>query len=221
MSPGLVISTVNLKGGTAKTTSTAFLAHAFAEAGLSVLIIDADPQGSLQRWSDSAHRAEDGQAGPRWTIPVVGMPVRTLHAQLPGIVGDHQVVLIDTPPLEEQRGVVMSALRAASHVVVPVAPTPVEVERLDAVRQTIVDAADLRPDGRSPVAAVLLTRTVPQAASTAAWRAAMVSTGWHVLGAEVGRLERFAQAYGDPIVRACDTAYGYAVTELLDMEVPA
>src|SRR5690606_30478629 len=71
-----VITVTNLKGGSAKTTSTAYLAHAYAAEGKSVLIIDADPQGSALRWS------EQGE----WDIPTIALPVKNLHTRIRGIV---------------------------------------------------------------------------------------------------------------------------------------
>jgi chromosome partitioning protein len=206
----VIVTVTNYKGGSSKTTTAVLIAHAFHEAGLSVLLVDADPQGSALRWSETGG----------FPMPVIGMPVKTLHTQLPGIAGNRDVVVIDTPPVEDARGIVTSALRISSHVLVPVAPTPIEVERLAAMREAIGDVADLRADA-GPAVRVLMTRTVSGAASTAAWRAAMTDDGWTVLGAAVPRLERFAQAYGDPIARAAETAYGVAVSELLDAEVPA
>lgn len=205
----ITIAVVNLKGGTAKTTSSAFMAHALVESGLSVLGVDADPQGSLLRWAEQAD----------WKMPVVGLAVANLHRQLPGIAADrYDAVVIDTPPLEDHRGLVVSALRVATHVVTPTAPTPIEYERLPAVRQAVDDAADLRPDGRLPVHAVLLTRTIPGAASTQVYRELIAEDGAQVLRAQVGRLERFAQAYGRPIQDAVNTGYGDAVSELLEVE---
>jgi chromosome partitioning protein len=197
----------NLKGGTAKTTTGAFLAHALADAGLSVLMVDADPQGSALRWAESAG----------WELPVVGLPIRTLHTKLAEIAGDRDAVVVDTPPLDEARGIVLSALRVADHVLIPTAPTPIEVERLPMVRTALEDVAELRADGRPPLSHILLTRTVSNAASTSAWRAAIADEGWNVLTAEIRRLEVFAQAFGDPIRNAADTDYGMAVAELLDV----
>jgi chromosome partitioning protein len=109
---------------------------------------------------------------------------------------------------------VASALRVASHVLIPTAPTPIEAERLPAVREAITDVATARTDD-GPTVRVLLTRTVSGAASTGAWRSAISEDGWTVLSAEIRRLERFSQAYGDPIRQASATDYGAAVSELL------
>lgn len=45
-----VVAINNIKGGVSKTTTTAHLAHAMAIAGLRVLCLDFDPQGSLTHW---------------------------------------------------------------------------------------------------------------------------------------------------------------------------
>jgi chromosome partitioning protein len=213
----ITLAVANLKGGTTKTTSSAFLLHALAESDLSVLGVDADPQGSLGRWAEQAD----------WKIPIVGMPVANLHRQLPGVTGDqvtgqrYEAVVIDTPPLEDHRNIVMSALRLASHVICPLAPTPIEYERLALVHAAVADSADLRRDESPPEFAVLLTRTVPNAVSTQVYREAITTDGIRVLRGNVGRLERYALAYGDPVTKALNSAYGDALTELLDERVPA
>lgn len=199
-----VITVANLKGGSSKTTTTAFLAQALHDAGLSVLVVDADPQSSTLRWSEAS----------AWPMATVGLPMRTLHAQLPGLASDHDVVVVDTPPLDTQSGIVQSALRAASVVVITTAPTPMEIERVEAVRAALDDVASLRPDGQPPRAVVLLTRTVAQAASTDVWRSSLTSDGWHVLTAEVRRLEAIAQAAGDPITNT--GPYAAVASEVLD-----
>ncbi|OON27056.1 MULTISPECIES: ParA family protein [unclassified Micromonospora] len=205
----LVIAVVNLKGGSTKTTTTGHLGQAFHEAGMRVLGVDADGENeSLQGW----------QLAGDLPWPVVTMAVPNLHKQLPDVVGDrYDVVVIDTPPMKAQRGTVFSAARIATHVLVPMAPTPIEYDRLPAVRELLQEAADVRPDGKPPIHAVLLTRVKPRAASTGVYRQLITDDGVTVLNAQIGSLERFAQAWGDPMAGALDTPYGAAAMELLDL----
>lgn len=205
----IVLTLANLKGGSTKTTSAVFGAHVLAERGMRVLLVDADPQGSALRW----HEVAEG-----FPFPVIALATGRLHRDLDGITGDrYDAVVVDTPPLEDHRGIVVSALRRATHALIPCAPTPMEYERLSAVRVALRDAAELRKDDAEPAAGVLLTRTVANAASTAVWRDSMIRDGWHVLAGSAGRLELFSQAYGCPVHRASATAYGDAVSELLGL----
>ncbi|WP_344128029.1 ParA family protein [Mycolicibacterium murale] len=196
----------NLKGGSTKTTTAAFVMHALADAGLTVLGVDSDGENeSLLGWSEAGE----------WTIPVIGMPVTDLHRKLPGVIGDrYDAVVIDTPPMKERRGVVASAIRLATHVLVPMAPTGMEYARLPAIRELVEDAAALA-DGDPAQLAVVLTRTVSNAASTEVYRQMINADGVRVLGPTVGRLERYAQAFGLPITNAAATAYGDIAAELL------
>ncbi|SIM07383.1 cobyrinic acid a,c-diamide synthase [Mycobacteroides abscessus subsp. abscessus] len=205
-SSGLTIVVANLKGGSTKTTTAAFMLHALADAGLSALGVDADGENeSLLSWSEAGG----------WSVPVIGLPVTDLHRKLPGIAGDrYDAVVIDTPPMKERRGVVGSAIRLATHVVVPMAPTGMEYARLPAIRELVEDSAAL-VDDTPPALCVVFTRTVSNAASTTAYRELVAGDGVRVLGPTVARLERFAQAYGSPIVDAAGTAYGEIVAELL------
>jgi chromosome partitioning protein len=205
----IVVAVVNLKGGSTKTTTSAFLAHAFHESGMSVLGVDADAENeSLLSWREDAD----------WPFPVIALPVKDLHKQVPGIAGDrYDVVVIDTPPVKERRGIVLSALRLATHVVCPLAPTSMEHERLPAVQELLDEACDMR-EGR-PAFAVLLTRTVSGASSTKVYRELIEAAGVRVLRPTIGRLERYAQAYGEPITGVLEgTAYGDAAMELMDIE---
>nr|CAC39348.1 ParAF protein [Frankia sp. ArI3] len=186
----MVMAVVNLKGGSSKTTSSAFLAHALAErGGGDVLLVDADPQGSAARWASLAE----------WELPVIELAHRDLHRRLPGIVGDrYSTIVIDTPPMEDHRGIVISAMRAAGVVAVTLAPTMIELDRLPPVWSALDEVAAVRE--APPAVAALLTRTVPRAASTGVVRDVVVSGGHRVLDAMVPRRESYAQAYGAPVV---------------------
>ena len=205
----IVLAVVNLKGGSQKTTTTGHLGAAFHEAGQRVLGVDADGENeSLQGWQEAAELP--------W--PVITLAVGNLHTQLPGIAGDrYDVVVIDTPPMTAQKGTVLSALRIATHVVVPMAPTPIEYDRLPAVRQIISDSADLRPDGQPAITAVLLSKCKASASSPKVYRELITNDGWRVLKSQVGDLERFAQSWGSPIKNVMSTAFGDVALELMEL----
>lgn len=182
------VTVTYFKGGSGKTTSAAYLSHAFQELGHQVLAVDADPQGSLLRWNEYAE----------WTVPVIGLPARNLHRQLPGITGARfTTAVIDTPPLDDQSGIVYSAIRAASVVVLPMAPTMMDLERVPEVIRAVDEVQEETGEARPLF--VLLNRTIPNAASTDVIRGRLTEMGVEVLRASIPRREAIAQAFGAPI----------------------
>lgn len=207
----MILTVSNLKGGTKKTTSSAFLAHAIAELGIKVVVFDADPQGSITRWAK--------QAG--WEIPVRPMATPTVHAEAAAELAEGGVfdaVVIDTPPMDAHLGIVRSAIKACTHLLIPISPTPHEYERMGEVRTLVREASSENRHQRPPAAAVLLAGVTPGAGSTTVHRAALEEDGWHVLRVVVGHLQRYSQSFGSPIVNASRGAYGDALNELLEVE---
>lgn len=200
------VSVINLKGGSGKTTTAVFIAHALQERGENVLLVDADPQGSSIRWSELAD----------WELPTISLPTKTLHKQLPGITPrEITCVVIDTPPLELQAGIVYSSVRASTQVIVPMAPTPGEADVLPDVRAVLDEMEPLRQDPLPH--AVSLNRTVYRAISTRSTRAAAEANGWQVLDTEIPRKELYSQAFGSPITNL--GAYKALATEITATEV--
>ena len=199
----LSVALLNLKPGTGKTTSAVWLAHIFAQAGKRVLLVDADPSGSALEWSDLA--AMDPRLPPRTTFPfrIVALPSRELHRRVPEIARADDVVIIDAPQLEDNAGIARSAMRFVDEVLIPCAPTPIEINRTTPVRDEIAEIDAVR---RQPArAAVLLNRCVTRAHSTTNAREALENLGYDVLGTAVPRLEVYAQSFGMPIKDAgCD-----------------
>lgn len=200
----MILTVANMKGGTGKTTTVAFLAHALAERGRAVVALDADPQGSLTRWAKYA----------AWSLPVERWTAGRA-AQLAAAGWD---AVIDTPPTSAERDHVWRAVRESTHVLVPIAPTPAEYDRAGEVRKLITEAQAV--GGPTITAAALLVRTVAGAASTGVYRDILTEDGWRVLRATVGRREVFAQAFAGPIVRAVNTSYGDAAAELVPSPTP-
>jgi chromosome partitioning protein len=207
----LILAVVNFKGGTGKTTSAAFVAHALHELGERVLFVDADPQATAATWAEMAGS---------WPMPVVRMPSLSLHRDVPGIVVGqrYEVVVIDTPPIGGPNSIAASAMMAATHILVPVAPSATELHRLPAMSAFMRSTrfVEHRATAGDQQVSVLLTRTVAGAASTRVWRAWLQDAGYRVLRVNVARLERYAQAFGDPIYRADATAYGDVARELFE-----
>ena len=162
---GLCLALANLKPGTGKTTSAVWLAHVFAQAGNGVLLVDADPSGSALEWSDLA--AMDPRIAPRQAFPfrIVALPSRQLHRRLPAIARDDDVVIIDTPQIEDHAAIARSAPRYADEIVIPCAPNPIgEINRTTPVPGTRSPRSGPYRD-RPARSVVLLNRCITRAHS--------------------------------------------------------
>ena len=75
---------------------------------------------------------------------IVALPSRDLHRRVPEIAGPDDVVIIDVPQLEDHAGIARSALRYASEIVIPCAPSPIEINRTTPVRDEIAEVEAAR-----------------------------------------------------------------------------
>jgi chromosome partitioning protein len=194
---GIRLALANLKPGTGKTTSAVWLAHVFAEAGNRVLLVDADPSGSALEWSDLAAMYPGQPPQAAFPFRIVALPSRELHRRVPEIAQGDDVVIIDAPQLEDHIGIARSALRYADQILIPCAPSPIEINRTSPMRDEISEVCGNRD--RPARSAVLLNRCVTRASSTADAREALHGLGYDVLETAVPRLEIYAQSFGMPI----------------------
>ncbi len=215
---GIRVALANLKPGTGKTTSAVWLAHVFARAGNRVLLVDADPSGSALEWSDLAAMYPGLPPQAAFPFRIVALPSRELHRRVPEIAQADDVVIIDAPQLEDHAGIARSALRYADEILIPCAPSPIEINRTTPVREEIaeVEAARDRP-ARS---AVLLNRCVARANSTADAREALEGLGYDVLRTVVPRLEVYAQSFGMPIPEPGRDVWQHVAHDLIDRCAP-
>lgn len=133
-----VIAVVSQKGGAGKTTLALHIAVAAERAGLSAAILDMDPQGTAERWSE--WRKEEPPA-------VVAAKATTLTRRLEQARMAHgDLVVIDTPPLAQTEA--REAARIADLILIPCRPSAFD---LDAIRVT----ADLANDIRKPAFVVV------------------------------------------------------------------
>jgi chromosome partitioning protein len=165
-----VLCIAQQKGGVCKTTTALSLSAAWAIAGKKVLMVDVDPQANLTRNIVEYEKLETdvsavyaGKASLRDAIAKTSekrlsiVPARTslnrvenlerslstyttLRREIPKLAKDFDIIVIDTPP---SLGLfTVSALLAASHVLVPVQPTFFCQEGLGDLNQTIVEARE-------------------------------------------------------------------------------
>jgi chromosome partitioning protein len=215
---GLSLALANLKPGTGKTTSAVWLAHIFAQAGNSVLLVDADPSGSALEWSDLAAMSPGMVPPEAFPFRIVALPSREMHRRIPEIAHDDDVVIIDAPQLEDHAAIAQSALRYADEILIPCAPSPIEINRTSPVREEIAEIASAR---RSPArSAILLNRCISRANSTADAREALQGLGYDVLDTAVPRLEVYAQSFGMPIPDAGRDIWRSVARELVDRCAP-
>lgn len=194
------LAVANLKGGVTKTTSAVYLAAALAQRG-PTLLVDADPTGSAKSWSDTAG-----------TFPavVVGLDTpRTFAASLADLAERYEHVVIDTPPLVP--ALVRAAVLVADVVLIPVAPTAIDLDRIRATLDLIAEVeAQNAPDIR-----VLVAKARAGTSSREAVRDVLGEFGVPLLVAEIPLRERFAQAWGT-VPSGTDPDYAAVLVELLN-----
>ena len=179
-----IITVAQQKGGAGKTTLAAHLAVAFTAAGKSVAVVDIDPQESLTMWY-RLREERRGDAGAGLLVnQITGWRVKN---EVERLAGDHDVVLIDSPPHAETEAKI--AIRAADLVVVPVQPSPMDVW---ATGPTLELAR-----GEGTPALIVLNRVPPRANLTEEMIAAIEKTGASLARSRIGNRVVFAGALSE------------------------
>lgn len=114
----MIISVVNQKGGTGKSTTAVNLATCFSAVGKRTLLIDADTQQTTLEWKTD--RPDDL---PK--VQVIGLPAPNLHKEIDAFKADYDVILIDGG------GRITAAARAAcavaDFVIIPTRPSKPDI----------------------------------------------------------------------------------------------
>ena len=128
-----VISILNPKGGSGKTTLAIHLATAFHRSGESTLLVDSDIQGSVRDWKTASKTG----------LTVVGLDRPSLDNDIKDLKQNYQWTIIDGAAKLEK--MVASAVKASDMVLIPIQPSPLDlwacVTLADAIhtRQQITD----------------------------------------------------------------------------------
>lgn len=123
---GKVIAVVQQKGGSGKTTLAVNLAVACVRRGMTVALLDTDPQGSLGRWF-MARRERLGDPGMEFSTSSAW----GVSYECEKLKRSADIVIIDTPPKVDAD--LRPALREADLILVPVASSHVDLWATDGV----------------------------------------------------------------------------------------
>lgn len=184
----MMISVVNLKGGTGKTTTAMALGTAAARAGERVRVLDCDPQGSASMWAMCA--ADAGDPMPFSVDSANVATVRTAARR-----AEDETVFVDCPP---NGRVVDEAVRESDFVVVPTGTGPADMSKALETAETL--------EGRGVAHAVLLTGVVANTVSLRDSRQDLEGRDVSCFDAQVPRREALKGFFGNPFG---EDLYGY------------
>jgi chromosome partitioning protein len=135
----------NGKGGTGKTTMAVLLAHALAEAGKRVAVLDLDPQGTATAW---LRECESSKVG-KWQSGI-----------------EYDAVFTDTPPRLDK---LQAALSTCSVAVLVASPSPADLwttrDTAAAIRPHLAKGSRLRLLFNGVQASTVLSRDLPDLAA--------------------------------------------------------
>ena len=112
----MIISILNQKGGTGKTTLAVNMAREYTKRTMKTLLVDSDSQGSALRW----HEESGGEL-----IDLTCLPVNTLDKDVIKFKDRYERIIIDGIPRVSP--LTVCAIKAADVVLIPVQPSPYDV----------------------------------------------------------------------------------------------
>src|SRR6185312_3740360 len=150
-----------------------------------VLLVDADPQGTVRTWGEVASERK------RAAAPTVIAMGASMHkaGQLREVAAGYDLTLIDCPP--RHGDVQRSALMIADVAVLPCGPSAADAWALSSSLEVLAEARSMREE---LLACVLITRKQGRTALGKGARKVLESTGLPVLETELGSRIAYQEA---------------------------
>jgi chromosome partitioning protein len=182
----VIVALTGQKGGVGKSTLAIGIASELLVRRHKVLLVDADPQGTIRTWGEVA--AEAGQPMP--SIVSMGS---TMHRaeQLPTVRMGYDDVVIDCPP--RHGDIQRSALMVADMAILPCGPSSADAWALAASIDLINEARALRPELE---VRIVITRKQGRTALGRSAREELTKSGIELLKSELGYRVAFAESLG-------------------------
>jgi chromosome partitioning protein len=169
-----------MKGGSGKSTLASCLAVHWQINGRHPAIVDADPQRSIARLA----AREKGLGGVRVVEDASEDAWKAAHR----LTGEFDTVIFDTPGFRSQA--TLACLGVSDFVLVPVKPSPFDVDRMLDTLNVLIHAVS----GRRPTYRCVLTQTTRESVIAKHIRAELVAAGFPVLANEMTNRVAYPEA---------------------------
>lgn len=156
-----IISFLNPKGGSGKTTAVINVATAMARSGYQIAVVDTDPQMSLTNWSQSGKAAFDVFTAAS------EKDVYSIRKDL----SDYDFVIVDGAG--SLSVITSAAVMVSDLVIIPVTPSPLDFSAAGSV-VTVLEAQSY---SRTVEARFLITRKIDQATMLGVLKESISDTG--------------------------------------------
>jgi chromosome partitioning protein len=176
----IIITVATMKGGSGKSTVASSLAVHWHLKGLRTAVIDADPQRSIVRLA----KRERGLAG----IQVIEDSTNTAAQTAQRLAAAADYVIVDTPGFRSET--THACLAASDFVLVPVKPSPFDVDRMLDTLNVLINGVS----GRRPPFRCLLTQTTRDSLMAKHVRSELADAGLPVLKSEMINRVVYAEA---------------------------
>jgi chromosome partitioning protein len=177
---GMIITVATMKGGSGKSTVASCLAVYWHLRGRHPALIDVDPQRSIMRLA-ARERALGG-------VAVIEDASEDASKTARRLAGNNGLVIIDTPGFRSKT--TLDCLAIADFLLVPVKPSPFDVDRM----LDTVSILTSRSDGRQPLFRCLLTQTTRESVVAKHIRSELSSAGLPVLTSEMANRVVYPEA---------------------------
>lgn len=168
-----VIAILNQKGGTGKTTVAVNLSTGMAVKRHKVLLIDADPQGSVLQWQSITGNSP---------FDVTHYPRGDFHRIIEDMAKGYQYVIVDGPPGTGE--VTRSILVSADMVIIPVGPSPLDIWSASETVELVKDAQTVNTRLKVKI---LISKKIPNTRIGREVREALGGYGFDILNTEVSQ----------------------------------